>query len=266
VKAPGLLVVVTLLGTAAHGASDCFEPLRANAGWRCRADVAGGQAVDYCLERTNAFGSDPASRFFKLIATGPYPSFCSCRAKGKLPGAAFGEDSSYLCLHPDTDAVVSGKITKRKMAGQTFSAAYETRTVFSCEPDPACDVPPVLDPDLPALSGFVDVLPGNGIVVPVTGGGPVDVAYLAGCGGYTSEAPNVSFHFEPGPAGEIEIAVLAGNVRPESLLVMTPSGAVQCVDYYTILPLVRGAYRAWVVLPAPGSVSSAVLGAYRLED
>jgi hypothetical protein len=266
VKTLALLAVGTLLGSAAHAAGDCFEPVRANRGWRCHADVAGGQVVDYCLEHTNAFGADPASRFFKLIATGPYPSFCSCRAKGKLPGAAFGEDSSYLCLYPDTDAVVSGKITKRRMAGQTFSAAYATRTVFSCEPDPACDVPTVLDPDLPALSGFVDVLPGNGILVPVTGGGPVDVAYFAGCGGYTSEAPNVAFHVEPGAAGEIEITVIAGDVRPESLLVMTPSGAVQCVDYYTTLPVERGAYRAWVVLPAPGSVSTAVQGAYRLAD
>ena len=103
------LALGALAASSAHAAGDCLDPLRENAGWRCHADVPGGQAVDYCLEHTNAFGADPASRFFKLIATGPYPGSCSCRAKGKLPGAAFGEDSSFLCLHRDTDAVVSGK-------------------------------------------------------------------------------------------------------------------------------------------------------------
>jgi hypothetical protein len=265
VKTLMLLAMATFLAASAHAASDCFEPLRANAGWRCHADVPGGQAVDYCLEHTNAFGADPASRFFKLIATGPYPGSCSCRAKGKLPGAAFGEDSSFLCLHRDTDAVVSGRITKRRMTGQTFSAAYNLRTVFRCEPDPACDVQPVLDPDLPATGGFADVLPNEVIPIPVSAGGSVDVGYLAGCGGYTSEAPNAVFHVEPGPAGEIEIAVPGSDVRPDSLLVIAPSGAVHCVDYYTYLPLERGAYRAWVVLPAPGALSTAIQGAYRVD-
>jgi hypothetical protein len=266
VKKLGLLAIATLLATAAHAADDCFEPLREKTGWRCHADLPGGQAVDYCLEHTNAFGVDPASRFFKLIATGPYPSSCSCRAKGKLPGAAFGEDKSYLCLYRDTDAVVSGKITKNRMAGQTFSAAYNLRTVFSCEPDPVCDVPPVLDPDLPALYGFVDVLPNEGVFVPVEAGGVVDVAYLPGCGGYTSEAPNAAFHVEPGPPGELEIAIPGSDVRSDTLLVVTPSGAVHCADYYKYLPLERGAYRAWVVLPTPGSLATAIHGAYRLDD
>src|SRR5512134_1605429 len=106
------LAAAALAAGTGHAASDCFEPLRASAGWRCRADVPGGQPVDYCLERTNAFGADPASRFFKLIATGPYPSSCSCSAKGSPPGAGFGDAKDYLCLYRDTDAVVSGKITK----------------------------------------------------------------------------------------------------------------------------------------------------------
>jgi len=265
VKALALLVMAIVVSTAAHAASDCFEPLRANAGWRCHADLPGGQVVDYCLERTNAFGTDPASRFFKLIATGPYPSSCSCSAKGKPPGAAFGEDKSFLCLYPDTDAVVSGKIAKRRMTGQTFSAAYNLRTVFGCQPDPACDVPPVLDPDLPATGGFAAIEPNDPVLIQVTAGGPVDVAYLPGCGGYASEAPNAVYHVEPSVAGEIEIAVPGSDVRPDSLLVITPSGAVHCVDYYTYLPLEQGAYRAWVVLPTPGTAAAAIQGAYRPE-
>ena len=264
-RALALLALATLTATAGYAASDCFEPLRASAGWRCRADVPGGQMVDYCLEHTNAFGADPASRFFKLIATGPYPSSCSCSAKGKPPGAGFGEDKNYLCLYRDTDAVVSGKITKRRMTGQTFSAAYNLRTVFSCQPDPACDVPPVLDPDLPATNGFADLQPNDPVPIMVTAGGPVDVAYFPGCGGYASEAPNAVFHVEPGPAGEVEIAVPGSDVRPDSLLVITPSGAVHCVDYYKYLPLERGAYRAWVVLPTPGTASASIQGAYRLD-
>ncbi len=262
-RAVALLAMWTLFAAGAHAASDCFEPLRANPGWRCHADLPGGQVVDYCLERTNVFGADPASRFFKLIQTGPYPSSCSCGAKGKPPGAGFGEDKTFLCLYRDTDAVVSGKITKRRMAGQTFSAAYDLRTVFSCQPDPACDVPAVLDPDLPATGGFADILPNDPVLIPVTAGGPVDVAYLPGCGGYASEAPNAVYHVEPSVAGEIEIAAPGSDVRPDTLLVITPSGAVHCVDYYTDLPLERGAYRAWVVLPTPGSAAAKIQGAYR---
>src|SRR5512134_2698649 len=179
------LAVAAFVAAASHAASDCFEPLRSNAGWRCHADVPGGPAVDYCLDRTNAFGDDPASRFFKLIATGPYPSSCSCRAKGTLPGAAFGEDRSYLCLYRDTDAVVSGKITKRRMTGQTFSAAYNLRTVFSCEPDPACDVQRVVDGDLTAESGALDLVVNRSEQIEVVAAGDVGLGYLAGCGGYT---------------------------------------------------------------------------------
>jgi hypothetical protein len=265
VKAPLAIAVLLLAASAAPAADDCFEPLRENVGWRCHADVAEGPPVDYCLERTSVFGADSAERTFKMIATGPYPSSCSCNAKGKAPGAAFGEDKGFLCLYRDTGGVMSGKITKRRIAGQTFTPAYGIRSVFQCEPDPACDVPAVLDPDLPGQSGFVDLLPDEVVNLPVTAGGPVDVAYQPGCGGYTSEAPNVVYHVQPSDPGEIEIAVPGSDVRPDSLLVVTPSGAVHCVDYYVYLPLEAGAYRAWVVLPTPGTTSVNLQGAYRTE-
>jgi hypothetical protein len=255
------LVAVALAGFAAgaQAADDCLEPLRANAGWSCRAEASNGQAVDYCLERTHVFGADPASRLFKLNATGPYPGYCSCSAKGKLPGAAFGEDKSYLCLYPDTDSVVSGKITKQRIAGQTFSAAYDLRTVFSCEPDPACTVQRVVDPDLPPTGGFVDLLPGSGVFVPVEASLQVDVAYLPGCGGYASEAPNARFHVEPG-AGPVQFTLPGGLPHePEDpfLLVVTPSGAAHCVPYTIQLPAERGAYAVWLAAPTAGPFGGA---------
>jgi len=266
-----LLVVAlgALAGGSSRAAGDCLEPLRANAGWSCHGELENGKRVDYCLEHTNRFGADPASRFFKLIQTGAYPASCSCQARGEIPGAAFGEDETFLCLYRDTDAVVSGRITKRRIAGQTFSAAYNLRTTFSCQPDPACDVPPVLDPDLPARTGFVDVLPHAVLVVDVTGGGDVDIGGLPGCGGYTSEAPNVVFNVEPGPPGQLEITMTTGGgEHPEHpvLLVVTPSGATHCVDYNSVHPLERGSYSAWVASPTAGhAFEIGVLGAYRVE-
>jgi hypothetical protein len=265
VKALALLAAALLAASAAQAASDCFEPVRASPGWRCRADVPGGPPVDYCLEHTNVFGTDPASRFFKLIATGPYPGHCSCRAKGKTPGAAFGADKSYLCLYKDTDAVVSGKITRRRMTGQTFSAAYNFRTVFSCQPDPVCDVQSVLDPDLPPTGGFVDLQPNDGAFVGANAPATVDIGYLGGCGGFASEAPNAVYHLQPGPAGKLDLANVGADARPDGLLVITPSGAVHCVDYYVYLPIEPGPYRAWVVLPAPGPVNATIHGGYHVD-
>jgi hypothetical protein len=260
------IAVAGLAVAGAHAADDCLEPLRANAGWSCHAEASNGQAVDYCLERTNTFGADPASRFFKLIATGPYSSYCSCGAKGKLPGAAFGEDKSYLCLYPDTDSVVSGKITSRRIAGQTFSAAYDLRTVFSCEPDPACDVPPVVDRDLPASGGYYDLIPGSQLHIPAAGGGNVDIAYLAGCAGYAREAPDAVFDVEPGPPGYLDFTLPdggEGDSEHASLLVLTPSGAAHCFNYTKSFPLERGSYAVWVTLPTPGvGTDRSVRGAY----
>jgi hypothetical protein len=249
------LALAALAAAAGHAASDCFEPLRANAGWRCHADVPGGQAVDYCLQHTNAFGVDPASSFFKLIATGPYPASCSCRAKGKLPGAAFGEDSSFLCLYRDTDAVVSGKITKRRMTGQTFSALYNLRTSFRCEPDPACDVPPVVDPDLTAESGSLDLVVNRSEQTEVEAAGDVALGYLPGCGGYTSEAPTFVYRVSGSPSGSVRFHFYKTMEETDQagLLVMTPFGEAHCADNTVELPPQAGSYAVWVRASTPGA-------------
>jgi len=259
------LAVAALAAAAGHAASDCFEPLRANAGWRCRADVPGGQVVDYCLEHTNAFGSDPASRFFKLIATGPYPGSCSCSAKGKPPGAAFGEDRSYLCLYRDTDAVVSGRITKRRMTGQTFSAAYNLRTVFSCEPDPACDVPPVVDPDLTPERGALDLAPNDAEQIEVAAAGGVALGYLPGCGGYTSEAPTFVFDASASASGFLRFRFypVMGETDQAGILVVTPFGAAHCADHTVELPPAEaGSYSVWVRSKTPGTTVQGYLDGF----
>jgi hypothetical protein len=250
-----ILAVVALAGAAGHAASDCFEPLRANAGWRCRADVPGSQAVDYCLDRTNAFGVDPASRFFKLIATGPYPSSCSCRAKGRLPGAAFGEDKTYLCLYRDTDAVVSGKITKSRMSGQTFSAAYNLRTVFSCEPDPACDVQPVVDADLTPESGALDLVANQRENIDTLASGDVAIGYLPGCGGYASEAPTYVFRVSPSSPGSVRFifSKTMDETDQAGILVVTPFGAAHCAENRVELSSEPGSYAVWVRARTPAT-------------
>jgi hypothetical protein len=261
------LAVAALAAAGAHAASDCFAPLRANAGWRCHAEVEDGQGVDYCLERTNAFGVDPASRFFKMIATGPYPSSCSCGAKGQLPGAAFGEDKTYLCLYRDTDAVVSGKITKQRIAGQTFSAAYNLRTTFSCEPDPACALPRVVDPDLRAESGSLPLLLDEYVRVDLIAAGDVAVGYLPGCGGYASEAPTFVFQVGGSPAGSLQFQF--GKTPDETdasgILVVTPFGEAHCGDTTVSLPMEPGSYGVWVRSQTPGApVEGRLEGIYRV--
>lgn len=263
-----LALAVAALGAAgAQAASDCFEPLRANAGWRCHAEVEDGQAVDYCLERTNAFGVDPASRFFKMIASGPYPSSCSCGAKGKVPGSAFGEDRNYLCLYRDTDAVVSGKITKQRIAGQTFSAAYNLRTTFSCEPDPACDVPRVVDPDLPAESGSLPLPATRQVMVDVIAAGDVPLGYLLGCGGYASEAPTFVFQVGGSPPGSLQFRFSKAMEETDQagILVVTPFGEAHCADTTVLLPTEPGSYSVWVRAQTPGApVEGIVDGYYRV--
>ncbi len=259
------LAFAALAAVAGHAASDCFEPLRANAGWRCRADVPGAQPVDYCLERTNVFGADPASRFFKLIQTGPYPSSCSCSAKGKPPGAGFGEDKTFLCLYRDTDAVVSGKITKRRMTGQTFSAAYDLRTVFSCQPDPACDVPSVVDPDLTPESGALALAANRSEQVQVVATGAVALGYLPGCGGYTSEAPTFVFDVAAAPSGlaRFHFYGAMGETDQAGILVVAPSGGASCADQTVELPLPQsGSYAVWIRAKTPGAPVHGYLDGY----
>jgi hypothetical protein len=257
------LALGVLAACPAHADGDCLEPLRENAGWRCRADVPGGPPVDYCLEHTNAFGTDAADRTFKLIASGPYPSICSCNAKGKQPGAAFGEDKGFLCLYRDTDGVMSGKITKRRIAGQTFTPLYGIRSVFSCEPDPACDVQPVVDPDLTPESGAVDLGADDQESVEVSATGAIALGYLPGCGGYASEAPTFAFRIAAAPSGivRLQFAKVMGETDGAGILVVTPSGAAHCADNTVQLPAAEGgSYAVWVRAKTPGAPVQGYVG------
>lgn len=264
----GALIGILLISAGAGAASDCLDPLRANARWRCHAELSNGESVDYCLQHTNRFGVDAASRSFKTVSSGAYTASCTCEAKGSLPGAAFGTHKSFLCLDRATDTVIRGKASKRRMSGETFSVIADVRSTYSCEPDPACDVPAVLDPDLPPETGFFHPIPGGKApVVPVTGGGSVAIGGLGqGCTGYTSEAPEFVFRFEPGPAGIAEFNIGGGGSNPGDplLLVRTPSGAVHCSDFRLELPLERGRYAAWVTSPfAATPVPITLRGFYR---
>ena len=104
---------------------------------RAAPSFSTGAMSEYCLQLTNVIGADPASRFFKTNVTGPYPRTCTCGAKGKAPGARYGENVTYLCLDRATDTVESGKITKKKITGQTFNVSQNVRSKFTCKIDPS---------------------------------------------------------------------------------------------------------------------------------
>jgi hypothetical protein len=162
---------------------------------------------------------------------------------------------------------VSGKITKRRMAGQTFSAAYATRTVFSCEPDPACDVPPVVDADLPAESGTLDlVVNGGDDDVEVIASGDVALGYLAGCGGYASEAPTFVYRASSS-SGSVRFQFQRSIDETDSagILVVTPSGAAHCAANTVELTPETGSYAVWVRALTPGApVEGYVYGNHRV--
>ena len=241
---------VALVAAGAHAAGDCLEPLSENAGWSCHAELSDGGAVDFCLEHSHTFGDDPVSRFFKLNSTGPHASSCSCRARGKSPGAAFGEDKTYLCLDRGSDTVASGKISKRRIAGQIFNVGANLRSTFSCEPEPACDVQAVLDPDLPAESGGVELPPPPGQVrVNVTAAGGIDTGYLPGCSGYASEAPTFTFDVEAAGPGPLLFffSYLTMKNNAAGILVMTPSGEAHCSATRSVsLVPESGSYGVWI--------------------
>lgn len=262
-----IALAAALVASAAHAAGDCFEPLRATSGWACHADLSSGQPVDFCLERTNAFGADPVSRFFKLVSSGPYPNTCSCRAKGALPGAAFGEDKTFLCLHRGSDTVTSGKISKRRIAGQMLNASANVRGIFSCKPDPACDVQPVVDPDLPGEFGSAHLTPGNQARPKVSAVGSIDVGYLPGCGGYASEAPTFVVDVDAEAPGSVYFffRYLTSANNSAGLLVMTPSGDTLCGtgSADVTVPLEPGAYAVWLRSKTPGeAVAAELVGTY----
>src|SRR5262249_30685374 len=159
--------------------------------WSCHADLSNGTSVDSCVELTNTFGADRATRFFKTVSTGPYIGQCSCEATGAPPSPGFAEDRGYLCLDRATDTVIHGKASRRRLSGELFNVGATVRGTFPCRPDPACDVQPVVDPDLAPLGGSLSIFGDGGVEQKdVAAGGTIDIGYLGpGCVGFASEAP-----------------------------------------------------------------------------
>jgi hypothetical protein len=111
-----------------------------NVKWACTAELSSGATVDYCLNLTGGAGAGP-TRTFDMVTTGPYPRTCTCGAKGKALHARYGEGASYLCFDALTDTAESGKISKKKITGQTFNVSDNVRSTFTCKADPTCLVP-----------------------------------------------------------------------------------------------------------------------------
>jgi hypothetical protein len=255
-----LILVCAALALVAQGARagrDCLAPLEANAGWSCHAELSTGEAVDYCTELTHAFGDDPASRFFHMNVTGPYPRTCTCGAKGRPPGADFGEDATYLCLDRATDTVETGRISRKKITGQTFNVIANVRSTFTCRVDPACDVETVIDPDLPPEQDPLTVASGQDVKEDVRAGGDVGVGYLPGCAGFTTEAPTVTFDFT-GPASGVVLFYYEPDTLadlPEAVVVAAPSGELRCETDQALYwdDPAPGLYRVWVAVESAGT-------------
>lgn len=247
-------LALALAAPAADAAGDCLEPLRASPTWSCRGELQDGQVVDYCLARTSLFGVDPEDRSFTTVSTGPYSARCSCQAKGKLPGAAFGADKGFLCLDRATDTVIRGKLSKRRMAGETFNVSANLRTTFRCAPNPACEVARVVDPDRRAVVGSMPLAPGGTLETDVLAGGDVSLGYLPGCGRYASEAPTFTYRVAAPAAGTVRVLFsrIDTTLPAAGIFVVTPSGAAHCADFSVEAPAEPGSYRVWVRSLTPG--------------
>ena len=123
-------------------ASDCFTPLAANEKWSCTAQLSTGESVSYCLNLVVGKGANPSASRFGMVASGPYPRTCSCGAKGKLPSPLFDVGSSYLCVDEGTDTAEIGKVSRRKIVGETYNARADVRSTFRCKVDDTCVVLP----------------------------------------------------------------------------------------------------------------------------
>jgi hypothetical protein len=258
-------ISVALIAVRPAAAVDCLAPLQAT-GWACHADLSTGETADFCLEHTNTFGADPAERTFKINSTGLHLSSCICGAKGKSPGVLFGADKSILCFDPQSDTVTTGRVSGKKIAGQTFVGSADVRSLFSCRPDPSCDVPPVVEPDLPAVFGTASVaLPAGGARVEVAAVGRIDVGYLGGCVGFASEAPTLTVDVTPSEPGQIvffyEYTTTTTNAA--GIVVRTPSGAVHCSDSGVAVPLEAGPHDVWLTSDVAGdTVNAELVGVY----
>jgi hypothetical protein len=262
-----LLVATTVacFAVRATAAADCLTSLHTT-GWACHAELSNGQSADFCLEHTNTFGNDPATRFFKVLTTGLQVSTCTCGAKGKSPGAAFGADKSLLCWDPDSDTVTSATVARRKITGQTFVGSLDVRSAFSCRPDPTCDLPPIVEPDLPAVHGAVGLpQPPGGLRTAVAAQGRIDVGYLSGCTGFASEAPTLAVDVQPTVPGQSAFWFDRAPTSPyhAGVVVLAPSGVTYCNDATVSAPIQAGRHFVWVTTKAAGdTVSGELVGVY----
>lgn len=136
-----LALALAALSAGAARAADCFAPLATNDKWACTARLSTGESVSYCLNLTSESGSG-ATRSFGMVTTGPYPRTCTCAARGKAPSPVFNAAASYLCYDETTDTAEIGKISRRKIVGETFNASVNVRTTFTCRVDASCAVLP----------------------------------------------------------------------------------------------------------------------------
>ena len=136
----GVLAFALAAFARESAAGDCLGLLEANGQWACTAELSSGAIVDYCLNLTGSAGAGPA-RTFDMVTTGPYPRTSTCGARGKAPGAQYGEGASYLCFDALTDTAESGKVSKKKITGQTYNVSDNVRSTFTCKADPSCLVP-----------------------------------------------------------------------------------------------------------------------------
>jgi hypothetical protein len=253
---------LALLAARSTAAVDCLAPLQAT-GWACHADLSTGETADFCLEHTNTFGAEPAARTFKINSTGLHLSSCICGAKGKSPGVEFGADKSMLCFDPQADTVTTARVSGKKIAGQSFLGSADVRSLFSCRPDPSCDVPSVVEPDLPAVFGaFTLALPSSSSVrKAVAAVGRVDVSYLSGCTGFASEAPTLTVDVQPTEQGQVVYwyDYTTPTTNAAGIVVRTPSGAVYCGDSGAAVPLEAGPHDVWLTSDVAGDTVNAEL-------
>lgn len=262
-RALHVAALAVLVATEAGAARDCVVPLRETANWSCHAELSTGASVDYCTEVTNLFGDDPASRSFKMTSTGPYVATCSCQTKGKT---GFGADSSYLCSDHGTGTTITAKVSKRKIEGQTLNATADVRSLFRCQPDPSCDVQTVVDADLPPDVGSATVPPDQQVVRNASAGGEVDIGYIPGCAGFTTEEPTFVFEIEDHGPGVLEVFFVRTSGPAQGGLVISPSGDASCDPGKVTVPAPPGSYRVWIASQTSGQVlHGEIFGTYILD-
>ena len=102
----------------------------------------------------------------------------------------------------------------------------------------------------------------RGILLPRAG--DVSLGYLAGCGGYTSEAPSFVFRVAAPTSGSLEFDFekAPGETDAAGILVVTPSGDAHCSTDEISIPGEPGSYGVWVRAQTPGAPVDGIVDAY----